>query len=100
MPVEGYDDAIRKLNEFSDKVHDLANQKSVPFEELFIDSFMSTHTDFQTFQQMLDASGIEDAEEINGEAWSNFVASHSRFTGWDDMFGTAGAEWMKRKLES
>lgn len=72
----------------------------VPMTELFTDTFMREYTNFQTFQAMLDQGGVETKEEIAGDEFSKFIAAHSQFDGWQDMFETAGREWMIRQLES
>jgi tetrahydromethanopterin S-methyltransferase subunit A len=85
MSTDGYDDAKKKLDELSNKMKEIASQKEVSFIELYPDDFVSRYTYFQTLQQMFDAIGIEDAEEIHSAKWTEFVAAHSRFAGWEEM---------------
>ena len=45
-----------------------------------------------TFEAMLDVSGIEEAEELSGEKWNGFVAAHSPFSRWEEMYAKANEE--------
>jgi hypothetical protein len=100
IELSGFDDFKKKLDRLSKNAASISGRNEVPFTELFPDSFMGQYTDFQTLQQMLDASGIEKPEDIKGEAWNGFVVGHSRFGGWDEMNRTAGAEWAKAKINA
>jgi hypothetical protein len=88
----------KKLKELQRKIKDLDGQKSVPLPELLPDDFIREHTDFQTLQAMLDASGIENEEEFGNEEFSKFVAIHTRFSNWEEMLKAAGPEYVKRQL--
>ena len=87
-----------KLKELQRKIKDLDGQKRIPLSELLPDDFIRKHTDFQTLQAMLDASGIENKEEIGNEEFSKFVATHTRFSNWEEMLKAAGPEYVKRQL--
>lgn len=91
LDLSGWDDFKKK--------HEQSMKTPPTLTELFPDKFISEHTDFQSLQQMLDASGLDNVDDFLGsEAWSQFVTSHSRFTGWQQMFETASAEWYKRQV--
>ena len=88
----------RKLKKLQRKSKELNGEKAIPLTELLPDNFIRRYTDFQTLQAMLDASGIENSEEIGNEKFSKFVSTHTRFSNWEEMLKTAGAEYFKRKL--
>ncbi len=71
----------------------------VTLSELFPDSFVRQNTDFQTLQEMFDASGVKNPEDINSEAFSTFIAARTRFDSWKDMQLAAFAERIRRKLK-
>lgn len=79
-------------------IKELGAQKHVSFVELFPDRFIQKHTKFQSLQELVDASGVEDDEEIRGEPFSQFVAGHSDFGSWQEMVDAAGLEYVSRKL--
>ena len=89
------DGGLKKLQRNLEK---LPKESEVPVSELFNDDFMKQYTDFQTFQAMVDASGIKNSDEIGNEAFSKFVSTHTRCGNWEDMKKQAGAEYVKRKL--
>lgn len=96
MPVKldtsGLDDFMRKTREF-------ASRTDFSLTELFSDEFISQKTDFKTLQEMIDAGGIKKSEDLGSEAWSQFVADHSQFPGWDDMRFHAYAELYRQKVK-
>jgi hypothetical protein len=95
MPVKYNDDGLKRHRR---KVEALSGARNVPFTELMPDDFIRQHTDFQTLQEMFDASRVEDASEIGGEEFSKFVASRTRFASWEEMLKAAGVEYSRRKL--
>jgi hypothetical protein len=88
----------RKLKELARKVKELGGEKEVPLNELLPDSFINMHSEFQTFQAMVDASGIKDPEELKGEPFSKFISAHTKFSNWGEMLEKATAAYFKRKL--
>lgn len=95
MPVKldmsGWDDFNKKLEQVT---------KTPPtLTELFPDSFISEHTDFKSFQEMLDASGLYSPDLLDSAEWSQFVARRSRFSGWQPMYEAASGAWHKAKLD-
>ena len=98
LKITGVDDIRRNINNLTDRTNGDAEPERISYTELFPDPFVANHSDFETFQAMIDACGIERAEELDGEAWSAFVAGHSRFTGWEDMVVRAYAALIARKL--
>src|SRR5260370_21685250 len=70
------------------KVHDKLNQ-IVPLNVLFSDDFMSRHTQFKSWREMLDAGHIETVEDISTELLSELVAANSSFAGFTEMKGLA-----------
>ena len=96
--ITGLDKLQKQLTDLSRRAEELDGTHSVTFAELFPDSFMQLNTRFSTMQEMLDASGIDNPEEIQDDSWNRFVAEHSSFSGWEDMKSTAGGEWAKKQL--
>jgi hypothetical protein len=87
-----------KLKELQRKAKDFHGERNVPLPELMPNDFIRKHTDFPTLQEMFDASGIDSAEEIDGEEFSKFVASRTRFDNWKEMLKAAGVEYARRQL--
>lgn len=88
----------RKLKELQRKLKSIDGQHEVPLTELLPDTFVQRHTDFQTLQAMIYASGIEKEEEFGSENFSKFISTHTQFSNWDKMLEIATTEYVKRKL--
>jgi hypothetical protein len=99
MKTKGFDEFKNKLKQLQNNAQSISGENKVPLPELMPDSFVRKYTNFQTLQEMIDASGIEQSEEMHGEAFSEFIATQTRFSDWNEMTKAAGAEWMRRKLE-
>lgn len=98
IKITGLEGLQRKLQQLKRNAESIEGNNEVPFTELFPPSFMQRYTRFESIQLMIDASGIDEPEQIGGEAWESFVVGHSDFPSWEKMKETAGSEWAKRKL--
>jgi hypothetical protein len=84
-------DAVRS------QMRDKLNQ-SVPLNVLFNDDFMSRHTQFKSWQDMLTAGNVQTAEDITPELLSELAATHSSFAGFAEMKAAAWSEWLAREF--
>jgi len=92
---------FKGLDKLQKNLKNLKTSESVPISELFNSTFMRKYTNYQTFDSMLSAFGIQelkDISELDNKEWNQFVKEHSKFIDWDDMKGTAGTERISRKL--
>ena len=76
----------------------LSGQHEVRVADLLTDNFIRQHSHFQTLQALIDASGIENTEDIGNESFSMFISTHTTFANWEEMVKVATAEYVKRKL--
>jgi hypothetical protein len=88
----------RKLKELERRAEELGGEKEVTMNELLPDSFINAHSEFQSFQAMVDASGIKDPEELTGKPFSEFISAHTKFNNWGEMLKKASVAYHKRKL--
>jgi hypothetical protein len=98
-----FDEFSRKLRDLQRRAEELDGESQVPVTELFPDEFMLLHTDFPSFDAMLEASGFnvqssEDFAAIPDDAWDAHVRAHTQFSSWDEMQSTAAQEWASRRL--
>lgn len=94
-----------KLNpEFERKLKDLGKPKKISLEELLPPTFMRANTQFQSIQEMFDKSEFADVDQealrgiLEGDAWSRYASTHTRFKNWHDMLTAATAENMRKRL--
>jgi len=87
------------------RIENATGQVSLP--DLFPASFMQAHTKFGTLDAMVtasqlvkdDATSEEPAAALQGEVWSQFVASNSTFSSWGEMMSAAATERLKKAFE-
>lgn len=98
--MEGLDDVLKNLDAFQKRAEAVDGTNEVPLPELFPDGFMRRRTGFQTFQEMLDASGLDIVSEdsFDDPRWSELVTTRTQFADWTAMQEAAAAEWLKMKL--
>ena len=104
IEIEGLSDLTKNLDTLARNAQALDGEHHLNFGELFPDRFMSAYTDFESTQEMLDASGLHgDTEEeikaiFQGQEWNDFVARRTRFSGWEEMMQKAVGEWTSERL--
>jgi hypothetical protein len=62
------------------------------------DGFIQKNSSFRNLQELVDASGISNPEDIEGSKLSEFISANTQFNNWEDMLEKATAEYIKRKL--
>ena len=90
-------DGLEKLQRNLKK---LEGSQQVSSDELMTDSFIRSNTRFDTWQQMMDAGGVQSSEDIEGPEFSRFIAENSQFADFQAMCEAAGAEYVSKKLFS
>jgi hypothetical protein len=93
------DSGLRKLEK---NVEKLSSKDQVNLEEMFTNSFMSRHTNFESFNEFLEKSGLQSSEEFVGhietEGFNNFVEKETSFENWDDMQESAFHAFISSQL--
>ena len=97
LDTSGFDELEKKLEE-------IGGSNQVSFGELFPDSFISTHTDFETIEELFEESDYEveseeDFEQIPDEEWDEFIANNTVFSNWKDMMQKAFQRWVSKQLD-
>jgi len=103
VKINGLDGIIRTFEDIAEKAKALAGEHNVPFSELLTPEFLSRHTRFKDFEEMLTTSGFkvnstEDFKAIPELEWDIFVQSTSTFTNWQAMLDEAFSDWTTNKL--
>jgi hypothetical protein len=76
-------------------------ERTVSANDLFSPDFMKSHTDFDSIDNMFDASGFkteanQDIEDIPREQWDAFLCKRTKFTSWQQMKKAACDEYCYR----
>ena len=103
IKLKGFDKLQRQLDDLAKRAQALDGTHQVSVTELFAPTFMRQHTDFESFEAMIEASGHdvqtpEDFERIPDDEWERLVKTRTRFPSWTEMQKKAGAEYFRRKL--
>ncbi|MEK6410767.1 MAG: hypothetical protein AABN34_27905 [Acidobacteriota bacterium] len=103
IEIKGLEETKRKLDDLQRRAKELHGQHSVSFSELFPPQFMKKHTDFDSFESLVAASGFKvesqkDFGAIPDKEWDGFIQAHSQFADWKEMLNTAGQAYMVRKM--
>lgn len=95
------DDLMKKLNEMAKGAQDLEKKESLSFSEIFTDDFAQNHTVFKNMDSFWSHVGVETTEEFKAmpdEKIDAFVATHSDFSTFQEMFNKATSEYISHQL--
>ena len=101
--LEGFDELQNTLQDLADRAENLSGEHEVSFEELFVKEFMINHTNFSTFNELLDASPFEvnspeDFEAIPDAEFDRYISQATNFDSWESMLEEATCEYAARQL--
>lgn len=101
--ISGLDELQNILQELADKAKELEGGHEVSFDELFTEQFMSTHTNFSNFNELLDASPFEvnsneDFEAIPDDEFDKYISQVTKFESWECMLEKASCEYAASQL--
>lgn len=101
--LKGFDELQNRLQELADKAEKLSGEHEVSFDELFVDEFMTKHTKFSSFNELLDASpfevnSAEDFEAIPDAEFDQYISQVTNFDSWESMLEEASSGYAARQL--
>lgn len=101
--IKGLKEVQKQLEDLQKKAQELDGQHSVPISQVLTKDFLSKHTKFSSFNEMVEASGFkvetqEDFAAIPDDKWNEFISSISNFDSWKSMLSAASQEWAIRKM--
>lgn len=91
------DDIAKRAKELDGK------QQAVPLSELLNDNFISEHSTFASFDELLKASPFkvetkEDFEAIPDTDWDTYIAANTSFESWEEMQQQAANAFLLKKI--
>lgn len=101
--LQGADGLKKDLEGLAQRAKELDGTHELKFEEIFTSEFMNKYTDYSSIDEMFDANGFrvesnEDFDKIPVDRLDILVKEHTKFPTWEEMIGTAGEEYVIRKL--
>jgi hypothetical protein len=81
----------------------VGRDEEVPLEELFSESFVRDHTEFQSLDELVvaspaDADSAAELGKVPGGAWDEFVAETTDFDDEGELVFTAMDRWVADQL--
>lgn len=103
MKINGIDKLSKELSRLGDNAKKLSKKDSVDFSELFNRKFLSKHSSFSSFEDLVDKSPFtinsnQDFEAIPDDEWEKFITENTDFSSWEDMKSEATQEWVAKEL--
>lgn len=98
MKLTGIDDFSGTLEGITDRVPGV---EEVDREDLFPDSWIESHTGYDSLQAFVDAGfgdQYDSFEAIPRGEWDEWVSRETQFSDWTEMQTAAGQAWLQRQL--
>jgi hypothetical protein len=102
IKIKGLKDIQRKLDELKRKAESASGQ--IPIEELLSTTFISKYSNFNSFSEMVEKSGLDPQSQedwdlmFTSEDWNSFISNNTLFSSWEDMISTATGEHFQKHL--
>lgn len=104
IKINGLDDLQKHLGHIEKEVSKLEHGISVSFDELFTEQFMLEHSNFSTFDELLQAGGFvvnseEEFEAIPDSVFDEHISMNTDFDSWEDMLSSAQEDYVVELLD-
>ncbi|WP_136688264.1 hypothetical protein [Halorhabdus amylolytica] len=104
VQIEGFEELADSLDDLQQHLEGVSGENEIPMDELFPDSFMRTHTDFDSVDELFDSSPWEfdtkeDFKQIPESEFDDYIDAHTGFSSWEAMLTAAAREWITRQLD-
>lgn len=93
----------KRFKEIERGAKEINETGSVDFKDLFTQNFMTKYTNFNNISEFFEESPFEfktqeEFESIDENQLDEYVRKQSKLDSWQDMFSTAGKEYVAKKL--
>lgn len=94
---DGFDDIINDLENTCQKLDNC--EGNIPLDKLLNSSFMSAHSEYSDFFEMLSSAGIElesqeDFDNLDDSILDSIISEKTDFSSWQDMTSCALEEYL------
>jgi len=92
------------LKKLSKNLEELGNKKSIRLDELINDGFVSSHSKYKNFDELLSSShfNVETAKDFEAVAanaeWDAYIANNTNFSSWEEMQVSALRLYVKSQV--
>lgn len=92
--ITGLDDLENKLSNLSDNVEQLQGNHEV----VISDDFVSSHSQFASMNNLLEAGNFESIEKADDDEFDAFIKENTDFASWEEFQSTLANEYITKKL--
>lgn len=98
--LTGVDDVLKNLKKMQKSAEEIEGTNTIPFTELFNNSFMQANTKFSDIENFEKESKFDFSEmdSIDEKKLDEFVNLNTKFDSWDSMMTSASNKWVTKKL--
>jgi len=86
------------LDELKDNLQSLSGSHEVSTNDLMTDKFVNSETSFDTWEALMNAANVQSSEDLESEWFSDFIRSHTKFDGFQDMLESAAQLYVISRL--
>ena len=97
--VVGVDLNLDGLNELQEKLENLEKSQEVSTDVLMTDDFIQRNSDFNNWEEFMDAGNVTSSEDIESEEFSKFIANSTQFADFEEMISQATSEYVANQLK-
>ncbi|MFQ5828178.1 MAG: hypothetical protein ACE5JD_03355 [Candidatus Methylomirabilia bacterium] len=100
IDIQDGEELKRRLDRIAAKARRLHGEPPVPLREVLTDSFVRSHTKYQSWEEMLDQSPFrtQSSQNFTNSRWDAFIRANTKFSSWKEMLKEAAKEMFKREL--
>ncbi|WP_426711169.1 hypothetical protein [Cetobacterium sp. SF1] len=99
MKAKGLDNIIKNLKKLEKNTKELNGTYEIPVKILFNNKFMSKYTNFDSFEEFIEAIPDEAKfEDIEDEILHEHVCNFTIFSSWNEMLKKAGYLYAKAQF--
>jgi hypothetical protein len=104
VEMKGFDEVQNRLEDMAERAAELdGKQRTVPLSDLLNDDFISEHSSFASFNELLAKSPFkvetkEDFEAIPDAKWDSYIAANTSFESWEEMQHQAATKYLAKQL--
>ncbi len=101
MPIKSDFSGLKKL---SKNLEELGNKKSIGLYELMSENFVSKHSKYKSFDELLSSSSFtvetaEDFKAIPDDEWDSYINQNTDYDSWKEMQVKAFEYYAKEQIE-
>jgi len=86
------------LEKLQDNLESLSGTHEVSTNDLMTDKFIISETSFGTWEALMNAANVQSSEDLESKWFSDFIRSHTKFDGFQDMLENAAQSYVISRL--